>query len=105
MILSCMISCNSLHYTGAKNGVTGFCYSIPLRLFKSVLKQTSYTIRTSLITTVESHKDLGIILSNLTWHYAYDHVSCIPLINVVRSIINIYYTCMVGMCMCLSSFP
>ena len=30
--------------------------------------QTSYTIGTSLITKVESHKDLGIILSsNLTW--------------------------------------
>ena len=42
--------------------------------FKSNL-QTSYTIGTSLITKVESHKDLGIILSsNLTWDAHYDHI-------------------------------
>ena len=37
--------------------------------------QTSYTIGTSLITKVESHKDLGIILSsNLTWDAHYNHI-------------------------------
>ena len=43
--------------------------------FKSNL-QTSYTIGTSSITKVESHKDQGIILSsNLTWDAHYDHIS------------------------------
>ena len=37
--------------------------------------QISYTIGTSLITKVESHKDLGIILSsNLTWDAHYNHI-------------------------------
>ena len=42
--------------------------------FKSTL-QTSYTIGTSSITKVESHKDLGITLSsNLTWDAHYDQI-------------------------------
>ena len=42
--------------------------------FKSNL-QTSYTIGTSSITKVESHKNLGIILSsNLTWDAHYDQI-------------------------------
>ena len=37
--------------------------------------QTSYTIGTSLVTRVESHKDLGIILSsNLTWDTHYNQI-------------------------------
>ena len=42
--------------------------------FKSTL-QTSYTIGRSSISKVDSHKDLGIILSsNLTWDAHYDHI-------------------------------
>ena len=42
--------------------------------FKSHLP-TSYTIGTSSITKVESHKDLGITLSsNLSWDAHYDHI-------------------------------
>ena len=37
--------------------------------------QTSYTTGTSVITKVESHKDIGIILSlNLTWDAHYNHI-------------------------------
>ena len=42
--------------------------------FRSQLP-TSYTIGTSSITNVESHKDLGITLqSNLSWDAHYDHI-------------------------------